>query len=170
MNMENNNFFLDYAITVSVLSNHKLDLGFYLSKQKKYYDRLTPKEQDEYLEYILQTTIRMAKNYEGSDYKQFFTFEFEDHVNLKLTGGHLKRHLHGTFYHCTKDDIATYKFYLYKLLKVYNEKQRLKCICIVPIYYDKGWTNYIKKDQTIRELENDLLEIQNNIILENFDN
>lgn len=159
--MDNNNFFLDYAITVSVLSNHKLDLGFYLAKTKKYYDRLTPREQDEYLQYLLETTVSMAKNYDGRDFNQFFTFELEDHVNLKLTGGLLKRHLHGVFYKCTKDDIATYKFYLHKLLRVYNDKQQSKCLKVVPIYYDKGWTNYMKKDQTLSDLELDLREYYN---------
>lgn len=166
--MDNNNFFLDYAITVSVLSNHKLDLSFYLSKEKKYYDRLTPKEQDEYLEYLLETTVRMSKDTEhfhkmneGTDYRKYFTFELEDHVNLKLTGGLLKRHLHGVFYKCTKDDIATYKFYLHKLLRVYNDKQQSKCLKVVPIYYDKGWTNYMKKDQTLSDLESDLREYNN---------
>lgn len=161
MEIKENNFFLDYAITVSVLSNHKLEAGFYLSKTKKYYDRLLPTEQDEYLEYILQTCCRMSKNYEGEDYKQFYTFELEDHVNIKLTGGLLKRHLHGVFYHCTKDDIATYTHYLHKLLKVYNDKQKNKCLKVVPVYYDKGWTNYMKKDQNIRDMENELRDLEN---------
>jgi len=155
------NFFLDYAITVSVLSKSILDKDYQKRINKKYYDQLTVKEQNDYLEYILQLVIKISKNYEGNDFKQFFTFEFETHHNIFLKGGATKQHLHGTFYHCTKEDIATYKATLTKILRVYRENEINKCICIVPIYYDKGWTNYCKKDQTVRDLELDLLEIQN---------
>lgn len=152
------NFFLDYAVTVSVLSNHKISIGAPHHK-KKYYDRLSCQEQDQYLGWILEQAARMAKDYDDSDIKQFVSYEFETHPNITLKGGLLKRHVHGVYYHMSKDDIASIKQYLHKLCKVYNEKQQNTCVCIVPIYYNKGWKNYIEKDKFIREMDQDLLDL-----------
>lgn len=154
--MENNNFFLDYAITVSVLSDSILDKKMKLITKKKYYHQLNIKEQNDYLEMILKDAIRIAKNYDGDDFRQFFTCEFETHHNVVLKGGKPKQYLHGVFYHMTKEDIDAIRQAIYYIIRVYNEKQKSKCVCIVPIYYDKGWSNYMKKDQHLREMDNDL--------------
>lgn len=150
--------YLDYAITLTVLSAHRVSPHAFLTK--KVYQDLTMREQDEYLKFLVDTSIRCSKNYDDKDLKQFATYEFETHPNIKLKSGEFKRHLHGVFYKMTKDDIATIKEYLVKLLKIgHSEKHINNCIKIVPIYYDKGWTNYVKKDQHLRELELDLEDL-----------
>lgn len=161
--MDNNNFFLDYAITVSVLSDSILDKKMQLKTKKKYYHQLTIEQQNEYLEMILKDAIRISKNYEGNDFKQFFTCEFETHHNIVLKNGKPKQHLHGVFYQCTKEDIVTIESTIHYIIRVYNDKQKSKCVKIVPVYYDKGWSNYMKKDQTQREMELDLLELETTI-------
>lgn len=151
--------YLDYAITLTVLSAHRVPLHVFSKKMQ--YNDLTVRQQDEYLAYLLESSIRCSKDYEGSDLRQFATWEYETHPNIKLLSGEPKRHLHGVLYRMTKDDIATIKQYLVSLLKIgHSEKHINNCIKIVPIYYDKGWTNYMKKDQHLREMELDLIEIE----------
>lgn len=157
------NSYLNYALTLTVLSKHKLNFGFtHNLKSKKLFKDLQEDEQDEYMGWLLDSSMRMSKNRDEGTIEDLITYRFEDHPNIKMMLGGTKRHSHGVLYNMTRDDIATFKHYLVKYLKL-NHSTKLQdvCIKIVPIYFENGWITYMNKDNIILDLENDLKELEN---------
>lgn len=138
--MEYSNRLCDFAITISLPSNHRLNKFLYKDNggkknHKQYISELEVSEQDLYL-ISLFTSPLIARDIK-------FNYVCETHPNITLGNGKEKRHLHGTIKNITyetKDELK--KLYLKSYIKSSSEHY-----ChMVPII-SSGWATYCEKHQ-----------------------
>lgn len=151
----------DFAITLSVLSKHKLNFGYTLDrKDKRLYNDLSVSEQDKYLGWLLTSSMRMTLDKDEIDCR--LSYVFENHPNIMLKNAPCsKRHAHGVLYKLTVNQVRDYTKYLISYLKLnHSEKLQHVCIKIVPIHYHHGWITYMNKDECLEQMERDLKSLE----------
>lgn len=166
--MEQSSLLFNYAITISVYSNHKLNkfLTKYSDKLNKihlnFYKDLDCDEQDEYLK-LLFTSPLLTRKIEHN-----YTFEF--HTNIVLEGGKPKRYLHGTIKQITKDKMSELSvLYCDNYLKVKSDKAKSDCFRCVQIVDEDRWDVYIHKEQLSNEFVRYFNDLENHLESEYLD-
>lgn len=153
---------MDYAFTLTIQSEHRLIYSrdtkkkFLGDDNKFLFKELTPEEQDRYLFHVVKMALCEVKG-NSQDiymnlchpiyYKRVFNYECESHINIKMNNGEVKRHMHGTVFNFSDDDIAMFKQEVFKLLRLKVEKWQNVALKVVPIYYGSGWNDYCIKDK-----------------------
>lgn len=162
---------MNYAFTLTIQSDHKLN---YTKKEKeqflqnpdnkKLFKDLLPDEQDHYMYYIVKDSLIdvYSHNMEAiADlrhpiyFRNRFNYECESHINIKMNNGELKRHMHGTLFNMTDDQMVQFKNEVFRQLRLKVEKWQNVCLKIVPVYYGAGWHDYCIKAQ---EVENRIIK------------
>lgn len=138
--MEKSNKLFNFATTISIPNNHRLNKFLYkdnLGKKniKQFFSELEPSEQDQYL-ISLFTSPLIARNIT-------FNYVCETHPNITLGNGKEKRHLHGTIQNITyetKDELK--KLYMKSYIKSSSEHY-----CYMVPIVSSGWSSYCEKSQ-----------------------
>lgn len=153
--MEQSNKRFNFAVTISLYSEHKLNKFLWrddTQKSRSTFQELSMEEQNEYLERLFCNPLISRKISH-----KFFC---ETHPDLKLKGNKLKQHLHGIIYDITKETMDELKkLYLNSYIKVKTDKAISNCWCCVPMW-DDGYEWYIVKtlvsENYYKELDNHL--------------
>lgn len=149
--MEKSNNLFDFATTISLPLNHRLNKFLYkdnLGKKniKNFYCELEPCEQDQYL-ISLFTSPLIARNIG-------FNYVCETHPNITLGNGKEKRHLHGTIRNITyetKDELR--RLYMKSYIKSTSDHY-----CYMVPIVSNGWASYCEKSQVNAHYLADILE------------
>lgn len=146
--MEKSSKLFDFAITISIYSEHNLNKFLLSDKTKKKYFELSIEEQNHYLINLFTSPLD-ARHIE-------YLYALEFHTNVVLKGNLPKIHLHGTIKNITYETANELKdLYLKRYIKVSTQKAILDCFKIVPIV-NEGWADYMEKHQVNDKYFNDL--------------
>lgn len=151
----------DFAFTLTILSQHKLNFGYTLDrKDKTLFKDLEEKKQEAYMSWLLTSSVSMVLD--ELEIALRLSYIYETHPNIKCVGGISKRHAHGVLYGFTVEQIDQFKDYVYKYLKITHSKKFMDvCLKVVPINYHHGWITYMEKDMVMAQMELDLAELEN---------
>lgn len=156
-----------YAVTLTILSKHKLNSMYTLNtKSKTTFGDLSEDLQDEYLRWLLNASYNNVFECDRDywyqqELKRFQdNLKFETHPHIKTIKGHGKRHCHFVLFEVTDDAHASFKLQVIELLKLkYSVKFIDICYKSVPIFFNEGWKAYINKGNVIQDMEDELAEL-----------
>lgn len=157
--MEKSNNLFNFAITISIPNNHRLNKFLYNdygNKSKPLYSDLSVVEQDVYLTSLFTSPL-ISRNIS-------FNYVCETHPSITCGNGKEKRHLHGTIKQITyemKEELK--KLYMKNYIKSSSDHY-----CYMVPIVSSGWATYCDKSQVnpiyladiLNHLESDYLSDQ----------